>query len=244
MRRLFAALAALFAPVFAAPVVMAGELPARGGEEVTFLHILTYGWQINLVLCVLLFIAMFLVFHFLLATRRRHTVPGEVLRGVLDDVNNGDFERAIQRAQDNPSLLADAVLPGLRLHHHTSERVAAAMEGAGRRSLGSVRQEINFIAHVGTLSPMLGLLGTVLGLTKAFKAMGSDSTEVLRSAMMTGAIGEAMGTTVVGLIVGIPAMAAYFLCLSRFNRIADELEAATEDVSAAIVEAGGKNGGA
>ena len=90
---------------------------------------------------------------------------------------------------------------------------------------------------------MLGLLGTVLGLTKAFNAMGSDSTEVLRSAMMTGAIGEAMGTTVVGLIVGIPAMAAYFLCLSRFNRIADELEAATEDACAAIVEAGGKNGG-
>lgn len=214
----------------------AGEMTASGGQDITFLDILSYGVEINVILCVLLFIALFLVFHFLLATRRRHTVPGEILRAVLDDINNGDFEHAIQRAQDNPSLLAETVVPGLKLHHHTLERITAAMEGAGRRALGSFRQEVNYLAHIGTLSPMLGLLGTVMGLTKAFNAMGSDNTEGLRAALMTGYIGEAMGTTAVGLIVGIPAMAAYFLCLSRLNRIGDELEAASENVAAAAAE--------
>ena len=215
----------------------AGEMSARGtGEEVTFLHLLSYGWQINLILCVLLFAALFLVFHFLLATRRRHTVPADTLRNVLDDVNNGDVESAIRRAEEKPSLLMETVTPGLKFHHHPLERINAAMESAGRRAVSGLRQEINYLANIGTLSPMLGLLGTVTGLTKAFNAMSADSTEGLRSAMMTGAIGEAMGTTVVGLVVGIPAMAAYFLCLSRLNRISDELETAAEDVAAALTD--------
>jgi len=216
--------------------INAGEITPAGRDGVTILHLLSYGWQINAVLCLLLFLVFFLVIHFLLTTRRRHTVPAEILRSILDDINNGDCERAQRRAQENPSFLTETVVPGLRLHHHTLERITAAMESAGRRALSGTRQKINYLAHIGTLSPMLGLLGTVTGLTKAFNAMSTDSTEGLRTAMMTGAIGEAMSTTVVGLVVGIPAMAAYFLCLSRLNRISDELETAAEDVAAALTE--------
>lgn len=53
---------------------------------------------------------------------------------------------------------------------------------------------------------------------------------------MTGYIGEAMGTTVVGLLVGIPAMAAYYLCMSRLGRLGDDLEAVTEEIAVTLAE--------
>jgi biopolymer transport protein ExbB len=231
--RFFAFALVLFGAIIGA--AHAGE-PAPTATDVTLLQILSYGWQINLVLCVMLFIALFLTFHTLLLTRRSRAAPENLSRALLDDIVNGEFENAFHSAQNSAAALGAAAVAGLRLHGHTAERVGAAMESAGRRALSTLRQEINYLAHIGTLSPMLGLLGTVLGLTKAFNAMGADSAEGLRSTMMTAYIGEALGTTVVGLFVGIPAMAAYFVLLSRFNRFSDELEAAAEEIAAAIAE--------
>ncbi|GHT05968.1 hypothetical protein FACS1894139_10770 [Planctomycetales bacterium] len=203
-------------------------------NEVTLLQVLSYGWQINAVLGVLLFAALFLIAHILLGTRRQRIAPESLSRRLLDDLANHDADAAQCHAEASSSALGALALAGLRARRETFDRVTAAMESAGRRALAPVRQEINYLAHIGTLSPMLGLLGTVLGLTKAFNAMGAEATEGLRSAMMTACIGEALGTTVVGLLVGIPAMAAYYLCLSRYSRLGDELEAAAETFAAAL----------
>lgn len=228
-------------------VLLAGWLPLiaspvwaqRGsGTEgaVTFLELLAFGKEVNLVLGFFLFLAVFLVFRILLLTRRALTVPPELLRGVLDDLASGDVEAAQRRAEGRPSILAFTILPGLRVHDHPSERIHIAMEGAGRRAIGSIRQQVTYLANVGVLSPMLGLLGTVLGLTKAFHVIGQDATEATRTSLMTASIGEAMGTTAVGLVVGIAAMAAHYLCQSRLARVGDEVEIAAEDVHAALAE--------
>lgn len=209
-----------------------------GGAEgaVTFLELLAFGKEVNLVLGFLLFLAVFLVFRIMLLTRRALTVPPDLLRGVLDDLASGDVEAAQRRAETRPSILAFTILPGLRVHDHPAERIHIAMEGAGRRAIGSIRQQVTYLANVGVLSPMLGLLGTVLGLTKAFHVIGQDATEATRTSLMTASIGEAMGTTAVGLVVGIAAMAAHYLCQSRLARVGDEVEIAAEDVHAALAE--------
>lgn len=219
----------------AALPAMAGE-PDGVTEVATFLEILQYGWQINLVLGLLAFVALFLVFHVLLTTRTGLTVPNLFHKEVLDDIASGDLERAFKRASENPSLLADTIQPGLRLHDHPIERIHQAMEGAGRRAMGGLRQEVTFLANIGVLSPMLGLLGTVLGLLKMFRVMGTEQTVGSKAMLMSGHIGEAMSTTAVGLIVGIVAMGSYYLCLSRLGRIGDEVEIAAEEVVAALGE--------
>lgn len=223
---------------------MLAVLPAaaRAGESLetrhssTLFEILSFGREINIILGVMLFAAVFLVINCLLLTRRRRVMPLELIRQVQDLVSAGNIETAISAAQTKNCLFSATTLPGLRLHSHSHERICAAMEAAGRRALGGYRQKIAYLSYIGMLAPMLGLLGTVLGLTKAFNVMGADGPEVMRSTLMTGYIGEAMGTTAVGLIVGIPAMAAYFLCRLRLWRLGDDLEAVNEDIAAALTE--------
>lgn len=218
----------------ATPVV-AGDAYSRP-DAVSLFELFSFGWQINLVLLVMFVIALFLVFFSILTTRRRKVMPLDQMRKVQDYVSAGNIEQAINLLQIRDTLFSRTILPGLKLHSHSHDRISAAMEAAGRRALGGFRQHINYIANLGTLAPMLGLLGTVLGLTKAFNAMGNDDPLGTRSTLMTASIGEAMGTTVVGLLVGIPAMAAYYLCLSRLGRLSDDLEAVTEEIAVALVE--------
>lgn len=217
---------------------MAGdEETAAAGAPQTFLAMLAYGWQINLILGLMAFAGLFLVFHLLLRTRARFATSPSLLRAVLDDIASGDIEAARKRVETDPSLLASVLLPGLKLHDHPMDRIQQAMESAGRRAVGALRQEAVYLANLGVLAPMLGLLGTVLGLLEAFRVMGETIREGSKSIVLTGAIAEAIVTTVVGLIVGIPAMTAHYLCLSRVNRIGDESEAAAEEVAAALHEA-------
>lgn len=224
------------------PALLLFPAAAMAGEKytteysVTFLKILSFGMEINIILAVLLFAAAFIFVHSFLVTRRRTVMPFDLVRSVKDMVAGGDIEGGLNALVENDNVFSKMIVPGLKLHSHTHERISAAMEAAGRRALGGLRQEVTYLANIGTLAPMLGLLGTVLGLTKAFNAMGADGSEGMRSTLMTGYIGEAMGTTAVGLIVGIPAMAAYFVCLSRIGRLGDDLEAAAEEISAAVTE--------
>jgi len=218
----------------------AATLPAAeetASDSKTFLEMLQYGWEINVVLGGLTFLLLFMLFHTILTTRTQRMVPPDLLRRVLDDLAAGDVEAAQKKVMVQPCLLSQTILPGMKLHNHPLERIHAAMESAGRRGIGTIRQHVNYMANIGVLSPMLGLLGTVLGLLKAFNVMGAEQlAEGSKSILMTGAIGEAMITTAVGLLVGIPAMALHFLCLSRVGRISDEVESAAEEVSAALAE--------
>ncbi len=213
---------------------------SAGGE--TFLDMLRLGLEfspiITLIFALLTFISLFLVFHTVLSTREGLTVPEDLRRQMMDDLASGDVEAAQQRVEANTSLFAQVVLPGLKLHDHPIERIEQAMEGAGRRAIGSLRQEVTYLANIGVIAPMIGLLGTVLGLMRAFNVIGDQGVKSGSKAMlMSPAIGQAMTTTAVGLMVGIPAMGLYYLCMSRVSRVADEVEIASEETASALNEA-------
>ncbi len=223
----------LFSPAFAAA--------EEGTGNATFMDMIRLGYEfsptITIIFALFTFIMLFIFFLTMLSTRNSLVAPGPLLRNLLDDIASKDIEAAQKRAQESPTLLGRVVLPGLRLHEHPMDRIQQAMEGAGRRVIGSLRTRIKILANIGVLSPMLGLLGTVLGLMKAFNVMGTEEiAQGWKSQMMTSAIGEAMTTTALGLIVGIPAMGAYYYCISRLGRVSDEIEIGSEEIAAAISE--------
>lgn len=218
--------------------VAAGEPPPPGGlsTAMSYWELLSYGKEINIVLAVLAFLAIFLFIHTLLITRRSLTVPSRLQQELLDDIASGDIERARQRAGASRSLLSRVVLPALKLHDHPVERLHQVTEGAGRRNVGALRQQTTYLANIGVLSPMIGLLGTVLGMVTAFQSFGAELEVSAKQQLLTAAIGQALITTASGLIVGIPAMAFYYFAIGRVNRIRDELELAAENVIACLRE--------
>lgn len=200
--------------------------------EITFWQILSYSWQLNLVLLAMLLLAILWALHLLLLMRS--PIPAELLRQTFDDMVNGDLARARQRAEEKPSLLSTIIVAGLNARAQNFTRISAAIENSGRRAVGKLRQKINYLAHLGVISPMLGLLGTVLGLTKAFNALSNDGTENLRSMLMTTYVGEAMGATALGLFVGIIATMLYFIGVARWEQLSSDLEVAGENIANAL----------
>lgn len=221
--------------VFFTPMALYAAEGAEGARA-TYWELLAYGKEVNITLGILAFLAIFLFFHVMLITRRRLTVPANLLQEMLDDIASGDIERACQRSSYSRSLLGRVVLPALKLHDHPVERLHQVTEGAGRRAVGALRQQVTYLANIGVLCPMIGLLGTVLGMVTAFESFGAELEVTLKQQMLTGAIGQALITTASGLIVGIPCMAAYYFAIGRVNRISDELELAAENIIASLRE--------
>lgn len=103
----------------------------------------------------------------------------------------------------------------------------------GSRIASAYNQQITYLADIGTIAPMLGLFGTVLGMIQSFTAVASDIA-VSRPMLLAQGVSEALVTTAAGLLVGIPAMAAYSFFRGRAQARISDLEAATTQLMALL----------
>lgn len=110
----------------------------------------------------------------------------------------------------------------------------------GMRQASALNQQVTWLADIGTVAPMLGLLGTVFGIIQSFGVVAMDSAAT-RPTMLAHGIGEALVATAAGLVVGIPAMAAYAYFRSKAQAAISDLEAATTHILA-LISANGYSG--
>jgi biopolymer transport protein ExbB len=92
--------------------------------------------------------------------------------------------------------------------------VMEAIEEAGNEQMVTFMRPINYLSMIGSVAPMLGLLGTVSGMIKAFQTISAGGMG--KPELLAGNIGEALITTAAGLIIAIPAMTAYFVFKNNF----------------------------
>jgi len=111
------------------------------------------------------------------------------------------------------------------------ERLHESIAAAGSREAARLQQRVSYLSNVGVIAPMLGLLGTVIGLALAFESMREVEQ---RSVYLAGAVAMAMNTTVAGLLVGIPAMALYYFLRAQALNVVLEMETAAEEVIQAL----------
>jgi biopolymer transport protein ExbB len=120
-----------------------------------------------------------------------------------------------------------------RSMHFITQNPSASIEEAreiaqaeGVRLAGLWNQRISYLADIGSIAPMLGLLGTVLGMIKSFSVVASDIA-ASRPMMLADGVAEALVTTAAGLVIGIPVMAAYAFFRGRVQGMISDLEAAS-----------------
>ena len=106
-------------------------------------------------------------------------------------------------------------------------------ETEGTRVASSLNNRVIYLADIGMIAPMLGLLGTVFGIIKSFGALGSD-LGTARYALLSSGVSQALVNTAAGLAIGIPAMICYAYFRGRVNRIISELESAVTHVLALL----------
>jgi biopolymer transport protein ExbB len=164
----------------------------------------------------------------------------QFLNGVRTVLKRDNVVEALSICDATPGPVARLVRTAILNRDHGRDRVRESLEEAGLAEVPRLEQKLNLLATIAQLTPVLGLLGTVLGFIKIF---GKLETAGLNAniAMLSDGVWEALICTAAGLAVSIPAHAGYNYLVSRVNDIVLDMEkSATEIVN--IVSEEGKKG--
>jgi biopolymer transport protein ExbB len=113
------------------------------------------------------------------------------------------------------------------------QQIREIAETEGTRVAASLNNRVTYLADIGTIAPLLGLLGTVFGIIRSFGALGAD-LGTARYAQLSHGISEALINTAAGLSIGIPAMIFYAFFRGRVQKLISELEAACTHILALL----------
>ena len=154
-----------------------------------------------------------------------------IVSEILEFVKKGRISEALEVCEKNPFHVTSIMKAGLTRYEDSKEIIKEAMEDASLYEVPKLERNLNFLSTIAHITPLIGLLGTVVGLVKCFKVIESKAVSVgmVNPSDLAGGIWEALLTTVAGLCVAIPSYIAYNYFVHRVNLSVLETErAATE----------------
>jgi biopolymer transport protein ExbB len=179
-----------------------------------------------------------LVMNFL-GARRESFMPAALIAQFEEHLNAKKYQEAYELVKSDESFLARVLSVGLSKLSQGYQPAIEAMQEAGEDENMKVEHRLSYLALIGTISPMVGLLGTVDGMVAAFMVIAQSSTSPKPSELADG-ISMALVTTLVGLYLAIPAIAVYNILRNRFARLVLEVGIASEDLMSRFSCAGKK----
>jgi len=164
----------------------------------------------------------------------RRVLPRELTQKVWQLIESNQINDKVIQALEQNSPLGRVLAAGLANRHRSREVMMERLEDTGRHVIHELERFINTLGTIAAVSPLLGLLGTVIGIIRAFNAIQAGGMGDPRA--LSGGIGEALVATAAGLIVAIPALLAHRALRSKIDgiviaiekdaiRLADALEA-------------------
>lgn len=202
----------------------AQSIPPDRVETLTVMMMLQAGGVILWIIMGLGFVALVLTLYLVMTISARREVPASLIKRAHSQIRAGDLRGAFQMCQDRDEMMANVLRAGLKMAGHDRYVIQEAMESEGERGATALWQKISYLNNIGTLAPLLGLLGTVWGMMQAFGAIAMNDAQVKGLAMAT-SVAQAMVTTAAGLVLAIPAMAVYYYLRGRVIKIIAEVEA-------------------
>lgn len=186
------------------------------------------GTIIIVILFVLLFIAVYIYFERIFAIKAASKTDKNFMLQIKDNISNGNIEAAkIRCAQDN-SPVARLTEKGISRIGSPLEDINTAIENAGRLEVYKLEKNVSVLATIAGAGPMLGFLGTVIGMVVAFHELASSGGQAEMGLLAEG-IYTAMTTTVAGLIVGIIAYICYNHLVVKTDKVVHQMEATAVD---------------
>ena len=210
---------------FAAPRAVAQEdaaAPAEAVEQtatesVTLISLLIQGGWAMYPLGLMSMAMIFFVVRNILMLRENTLLRTDLKEDLEAAISRKDVGAARELCAQNPCLMTsvlDAGLERITEQDYDPAHITEAIEEAGNEQMVTFMKPVNYLSIIGGTSPMLGLLGTVSGMIKAFQTIAAGGMG--KPELLAGNIGEALITTATGLIIAIPAMIAYFVFKNNF----------------------------
>jgi biopolymer transport protein ExbB len=172
------------------------------------------------------FILLLVVFERAVNLRRGRVLPGPFVTRFLLQIRAGQIDRdaALQRCEENSSHVARVFAAAVRKWGRPAVEVEQAILDEGERVANNLRRYLRVINGVATVSPLLGLLGTVWGMMVAFNAIATADA-MGRPELLAGGISQALVTTAAGLFVAIPALIFYLFFAGRIDSLVVDIDA-------------------
>lgn len=224
----------------AAPATPAADVaPAKKRNYLTWLY-QSLGLSYSLVFLALSFTLVAVFVMTLLQLRRESIMPAEMLEGFEAHLNAKQFQEAYELASADESFLGKVLSAGLGKVSKGYEPALEAMQEVGEDETMKLEHRLSYLALIGTISPMVGLLGTVQGMISSFDVIASATGAPKPSELAEG-IATALFTTLVGLMLAIPAITAYNILRNRLDRLVLEVGIVSEGLMSRFQNAGKKS---
>lgn len=233
-RRIAYRVAGSLGPGFLALAARAEEAAAESEAlSLSLTEILQTGGLLMIALGVMSVLALAFVVYFFLMLRQDAVAPRGLLLDLRDALRDGRFEearRACERSRSPMAAIAGAGLAYLEAAEAPGDvPLKEIVEGEGGRQAAHLQSQTQYLMDIAVIAPMLGLLGTVLGMLQAFNAVALDIARA-RPMVLAEGVSKALITTAAGLAVGIPAMAFFAYFRGRVARLVSLLESHSADL--------------
>jgi biopolymer transport protein ExbB len=204
--------------------------PDQMPAEMTLWQTLKAGGGVMVVIGFLSILAVAIIIYDFKMLNVNALAPRRLYDEVLRKLESKDFGGAQMACRkENNTIISKIVLAGLERKNPLDDSAREAMENTARVELTNLWQNINYLSDIVAVAPLLGLLGTVLGMIQAFHAVPLQSASV-KTTLLAAGISKAMVTTASGLIVAIPALIAYSYFRGQVQLVTNMIEIYSTDI--------------
>lgn len=229
---------ALMAQDAAAPAAVPGievdEEAVAVEDAPGFLSVVKGGGALGIILWMALFGASIagvaLIMDSFINIRVPKLIPPGMLDRVREAMEQGDLVKAMQYCEEHPGMLSNILSAGFSNVEEGFDVIQDVINAVADLESEKLVQRVTYLSVVGNLAPMLGLLGTVQGMIRAFQTLGTQSAGAAQQSMLALNISQALYTTAAGLCIAVPAVAFYYLFRNRANNIILSIVISTIDL--------------
>ena len=192
-------------------------------KELSILELMQQGGWIMLVLAALSIIAVYIFIERYIAICAAEKDDPLFMDRIRDYMKNGDVKSAVNFCRVTNTPGSRIIERGISRMNRPAPEIQTAIENTGNLEVAALEKRLHVLATISGGAPMIGFLGTVIGMVQAFWQM-SNAGGNLDISMLSGGIYQAMVTTVGGLVVGIVALFAYNYLVAKVDGVVNELE--------------------
>ncbi|MBE6428800.1 MAG: MotA/TolQ/ExbB proton channel family protein [Planctomycetaceae bacterium] len=193
------------------------------------LEIIASGGLVGLVIFLLSVTAVAFAVRFFMSLRQEKIFPEHLVNELQENLANGQLQAANNVCVENPSPLAKVVSMGLLENDGDWSDIEKTLEDAISDQASRLFRKIEILSVIGTIAPMLGLLGTVLGMITAFQQIAATQGSAQGPELARG-IYQALVTTVEGLIVAIPSIGLFAYFRNRIDQMMAEMTTKVQQI--------------
>jgi biopolymer transport protein ExbB len=227
-------------------LLVPGTLFAQDGADVAESDATLLGWLVEalgigyiLIFMALSFILVALFIMNILSLRRSSVCPPELVEGFEAHLDQKQYQEAYELSKTDESFLGNVLSSGLARLSTSYEHAVNAMMEVGSEEQMKLEHQLSYLALIGTLSPMIGLFGTVHGMISSFYTIATAGATPDPS-KLAGGISTALLTTLMGLGIAIPAIAGYNILKNRIQRLVMEVGTTSENLMGRFEKVGKK----